>query len=413
MNRSVRGMAKVSVLWSIVFLVAFLVALVAFFLANGEMEALTKQNADLARRTSDLQQQVSQRSEDFVALSGVVGFVDPQKGNTTDLETLNKGLASLKESFPDMGASVKTFQDALPILSQSISNAKQRIADLETQLEARSSMVEELQKGMREAGERASQEAADLRRQLADAEQQRSDQQADYERRLAEAQELVRDRDAKWRQTEASLTEVQRAAAKEADTMRNRMSEMGRKLQPFLKEPEQPDGHVLSVSKKLGAGWIDLGARNRLPVGTRFTVAAAGDRRVKAVAEVVRVQADMAEVTFSDQRDPFDPPTAGDVLWNPVYDPKGERYGLLLGGFSGQYAEDKLKGLLASMGVTLQKELNQGTDFLILGNEQYVDEDGQPVESPIQPTELPAYKEAVAQGVQVVLLKDLRSYFRF
>ncbi len=37
----------------------------------------------------------------------------------------------------------------------------------------------------------------------------------------------------------------------------------------------------------------------------------------------------------------------------------------------------------------------------------------QPVETPIQPSDLPVYKEAVAQGVQIVLLKDLRNYFRF
>jgi hypothetical protein len=119
------------------------------------------------------------------------------------------------------------------------------------------------------------------------------------------------------------------------------------------------------------------------------------------------------KVRFLDQRDPFDPPSPGDMIWNPLYDPRGERYALLVGGFSGQYAEDQLKNLLAGMGVTVQKRLDKSTDFLIVGNEQYVDQDGQPVETPIQPTDLPVFKEATAQGVQVVLLRDLRNYFRF
>ncbi len=180
-----------------------------------------------------------------------------------------------------------------------------------------------------------------------------------------------------------------------------------------MKEPESADGRILAVSKVLSAGWIDLGTSNRLPVGTRFTVAGANDNRVKAIAEVTKVENAMAEVRFSDQRDPFDPPSPGDVVWNPLYDPRGQRYVLLVGGFSGEYAENQLKGLLASMGITVQTKLDKGTDFLIVGNEQYVDSDGQPVESPIQPAELPVYKEAVAQGAQIVLLKDLRNYFRF
>jgi hypothetical protein len=131
------------------------------------------------------------------------------------------------------------------------------------------------------------------------------------------------------------------------------------------------------------------------------------------MAEVTQVEGDMAEVMFSDQRDPFDPPSTGDIVFNPVYDPRGERSVLLVGAFSGQYGEDQLKGLLAGMGITVQKKLDAATDFMIVGSEMYVDENKQPVETPIQASDLPEYKEAVAQGVQVVLLKDLRNYFRF
>ena len=43
----------------------------------------------------------------------------------------------------------------------------------------------------------------------------------------------------------------------------------------------------------------------------------------------------------------------------------------------------------------------------------FVDENGQPLETPVQPSDLPVYKDAVADGVQIVQLKDLRQYFRF
>jgi hypothetical protein len=117
----------------------------------------------------------------------------------------------------------------------------------------------------------------------------------------------------------------------------------------------------------------------------------------------------MAEIHFYDQADPMDPPVAGDVVYNPLFDPRGERAALLIGRLDKNQIEPLLKG----MGVTVQSKLDKSTDFLIVGGEMYTDENGQPVETPIQPSDLPVYKDAVAQGVQVVLVKDLRQYFTF
>lgn len=409
---SMRGMAKVSVVWSIVFLVAAIVGGVAFFLASGELENQKNRADSLERQLTEKSALVTAKSEEVVALSSHIGFSDPTKGNNTDLETLKKGLANARTSF-ELGESTKTFADAMPLVAQALADRKARITDLEAQVQAKTAQIEELQKGMREAGTASSTELADLRSKLGDAQQQVDDTKSEYERQVAELREQVRTKTTEIGAVQGAKSEAEKQFAQEAETLRTRMNEMGRKLQPFTKEPQSGDGKVLAVSKMLSAGWIDLGAVHRLPVGTRFTVASSSDNRVKAIAEVTKVENSMAEVRFSDQRDPFDPPTPGDVVWNPLYDPRGQRYALLIGGFSGEYAETQLKGLMASMGVTVQNKLDKATDFLIVGNEQYVDQDGQPVETPVQPSELPVYKEAVAQGVQVVLLKDLRNYFRF
>jgi hypothetical protein len=412
MKSSVRGMAKVSVVWSIVFLVVAIVGGVAFFLASGEMENQTSRAEQLAKALDEEKAKVTRASEEKVATSELVGFVDPAKGNNTDVDTLKKGLDGLKESLKLPG-SVKTISDALPLVLSAANDRQTRVAELEGQIEAKSAQISELEKSLREAGTTAASEASDLRRQLADAQQQVEDTKSEYERQVAELRDQVRAKTSEVSTVQGERIKVVAEFQKEAEALRTRMNEMGRKLQPFLKEPEAADGEVLSVSKVLAAGWINVGAANRLPVGTRFTVASPTDRRVKAIAEVTRVERDMAEVQFSGQTDPFDPPAPGDLVWNPLYDPRGQRYAMLVGGFSGEYAETKLKGLLGSMGITVQSKLDNATDFLIVGNEQFVDQDGQPVETAIQPSELPVYKEAVAQGVQVVLLKDLRSYFRF
>jgi len=65
------------------------------------------------------------------------------------------------------------------------------------------------------------------------------------------------------------------------------------------------------------------------------------------------------------------------------------------------------------MGVVVQKTLDRNTDFMIVGGEMYTDDNGQPLATPVQPSDLPVYKDAVAEGVQLVQLKDLRQYFRY
>lgn len=107
---------------------------------------------------------------------------------------------------------------------------------------------------------------------------------------------------------------------------------MGKSL-AFLKEPESKDGQVLSVSEHLALGWIDIGADERLARGTRFRVVSGkiGAQKLKGWAEVTEVKPTMAEVSFSEIVDRFDPIVEGDVIFNPIYDPKGERTAVLCG----------------------------------------------------------------------------------
>lgn len=414
MKTSVRGMAKVSVVWTIVILVAFLVAIVAFFLVNGELENTRIQLVKAESAAAEAKAKNMADSGVIVGVSELLGFTG--NSNRTDLEVAKKALEDVKKELPDVvPASTATIQSTLPLLTGSIKNSRDRATELDSQLKAKAAELEALQGSMRTTVQEKETEIADLRRQLTDKDQQLSNTQQGYEAQIAGLRENLK-------QANATVSEIQSQIQanlhdyenqKQADL--TRMNEMGRKLNPILKEPQAADGKVLAVSKDLNLGWINLGAKNRLPVGARFTVVSgvAGSDRVKAMAEVTKVQGDMAEVAFSGQRDPFDPPTTGDIVFNPVFDPRGERHALLVGAFTGQYGEDQLKNLLSGMGITIQPKLDAATDFMIVGSEMYVDENKQPVETPIQPSDLPEYKEAVAQGVQIVLLKDLRDYFRF
>lgn len=416
MKTSVRGMAKISVLWTIVVLVAFIVAIVAFYLTAGELEnqkkaveAANVENKRLtAKNTAD--------SGELITFSEFLGYYDQAKSNKSDLTTAKASVDQLRKDLPEvLDPNMKTVQSILPALQSAIKTQKDRATELDTQLKTKLTEIDELQKSLRTTVEGKEKELADLRRQLTDSDDQKKALQEGYERQVTDLRKQVKDTNATLTEARGTIEANQRTFANESEAQRTRMSELGRQLNPIVKEPQAADGKVLAVSKDLGLGWIDLGAKNRLPRGTRFTVVSGvqGSTRVKAMAEVTDVKGDMAEVAFSDQRDPFDPPTTGDIIFNPVYDPRGQRNVLLVGAFSGQYGEDQLKNLLASMGITVQKKLDAATDFLIVGSEMYTDENKQPVETPIQPSDLPVFKEAVAQGAQIVLLKDLRNYFRF
>lgn len=416
MNRSKRGAAKVSVIWMIGSLVAFLVVAVMFFLVSQEVTN-EKSRADKAEaKAADYEARLTTELQQIQNMSKVVGFYDESQGQSrTELSALSEGLKTLRATFPDIDPSVTTLQKAMPIVVQAYSAQKGRVDDLATQIAGLQTKNDELSKNMRELNEANAKELAALRSQVADTEQAKTDMQADLERQLAEARDSLKDRDAKWRTAQTTIEDTTRQFEREKESLRTRLNEQGRKLNPFTKEPEAADGRVLGVSQDLGLGWISLGAKNRLAVGTRFRVVAGGSgaKTVKAWAEVTRVDADMAEVAFTEQRDPFDPPVVGDVVFNPLFDPTGERHALLVGRFSGSVNESELKALLANMGVIVQKALDNATDFLIVGSEMYIDENGQPLETPVAPSDLPVYKDAVADGVQIVQLKDLRQYFRF
>lgn len=416
MNRSIRGAARVSIAWTIVGFVLFVLALVMFILTNQE---LGKQASELARVQAEFKAQRDAKEAELKAkqeLSTWVGFYDEaQAGSTTDLVALQEGLKSVRTTFPDVGEDIKSLSKALPIIIQSNTSLKDKIKDQEQQLASLRSENEAAGKTARDLATQKDTELADLRRQLADTETAKVDQQTILERQVAEAVENFKDRDAKLIAARKAAEDANRLAHQKEESLRTRLAEQGRKLNPFTEEPEAPDGKILEVSTDLNLGWINLGSDNRLALGTRFSIVSAlhGDRRIKGMAEVTRIKQDMAEVAFVERSDTYDPPAPGDLVYNPLFDPTGVRYALLIGRFSGALSAGELTALLEGMNIKVQKSLDKNTDFMIVGGEMFVDENGQVLPEPMQPTDLPIYRDAVAEGVQIVQVADLRKYFRF
>jgi hypothetical protein len=411
MKRSQRGAAKVSVIWLVGLVVAFLIALVMFFLTNQEMTQSQTDSLAKDSKISTLEKDNKERTEKILAISKLLGFTDPSSPSASDLDAAAKAHAEALKAMPEADQGSKDYQSLVRSLIPIFTAKDTRIKDLQTQLDAAQAESKALGGRMNDALAAAEKEKTDLRQQLSDTENRLNDTKTDLERQVSEARESFKSSDTKVNQLKQELADTKSGFDTEKLALQTRMDEQGRKLNPFMKEPEKADARVVGVSTNLGLGWIDIGSKQRLSPGMKFRLVSGshGSNHLKAWCEVNSVKGDMAEVRIYDQTDPMDPPVAGDVVFNPLFDPRGERAALLIG----RLDKNQIESLLKGMGMTVQTKLDKSTDFLIVGGEMYTDENGQPVETPIQPSDLPVYKDAVAQGVQVVLVKDLRQYFTF
>jgi hypothetical protein len=413
MKRSQRAAARVSLVWLIGFAVLFFVAVALVFLAYDAAGNATRESEASLAKAKEAETRLGDESKTFADVSKAVGWYDRESTTPrTNVEALNSAMAELRTAFPDLGPDVGDLESALPVLTKAYNARGEEISQLKDSISQLESEKETLDKSLRDAIADKDTEIADLRRQLADEGQNKDQQIAELEQRVESLRSQNSEIDAELRTARAGLDEKERSFRDEKALWEARERDTRRVLD-FLKEPEAADGSVLKVSTTLDRGWIDIGARNRLARGTRFRVASPDHQRIKAWAEVLETSPDMAEVRFVEVADRFDPVVEGDLVFNPVFDPKQERKAILLGRFSGRFNERELTALLSEMGIKVQSSLDVDTDYLILGSELYVDENGEAYEEPLSPTELPVYKEAESLGVRIVPVKDLYSYFTY
>ena len=411
------GAARVSAAWLIVLVVLFLVAIAFAFLTQSDMSSL-QERLDTAIAEKAAAEAATETERDIRrALSVGVGFYPAEAADpNSNVEALTEGLDRLRSAFPDhLSETNATFESMIPGI---ISAYNSRGTEL-TALSSERDQAKANEDAARTAAATTTQEKdatiAGLRGDLSDEQQNASARQQDLEDRLGAAQEQTSERDSELRAERSSWNEERRALEQEIARLQVRISDLSA-VTTFAREPyaDKADAEVLTVSESLPYGWINVGANQRLTTGTRFRVESGtpGLRRFKAWAEVTEVDAGKAQVLFTDLVDRFDPVAPGDVVINPLFDPTGERNAVLAGRFSGTYTRDELKVLLERVGINVQPDLGLTPHFLIVGQELYYDEDGEPLEDPMQPEDLAVYKQAEEQQVEIIPLQDLQAFFR-
>jgi hypothetical protein len=291
-------------------------------------------------------------------------------------------------------------------LAKQVTQLKDQVATLTTEKNTDG-------KALRDASAAKDTQLANLSKQLEDAQQAASRAQSALEAQITALTSTNSDLETTLKAARVEIDTEKNSAIQASLAFKARADAMSNKL-AFLKEPETADGALLAVGKGAQVGWIDIGATQRVAAGMAFRVISGrlGSKAVKCVAVVTKTEPTRAEVMFTQVADQFDPPVVGDQIYNPLLDPKGPRNAVLVGRFA-LPSENEVRGLLANLGITVQPQIDNTTDYLVVGMEMYVDKDGTALETPMQPSETAVYKDAEAKGVAITPLKDLRAYFKF
>jgi len=415
-KRSQRGAARVSAAWMIVVIVLFFVSLGFAYVAN--QDAVTAQQiADAA--TDDAATAEANYSAELTKtrdVSKVLGFYNRELlGSISDVTTAGDGLSSLRavinmpESVQDYEKAIQPVIDALRQKDTEISNLKTQLTNTEGRLSAAQQANQTISTELQGKISKAAQDYSDL-------EQQAGDEKTRLENDVAQLRSTVNQLNSDLVTEKGSIDDLQAQAQRDASAATTRAASLNRQLK-ILKETAGPDGEVLAVSRGLMTGWINRGAADRVSRGMVFEVRTgnpnpASQGQTKGWAEVTEVEEHRSLVRIFDEADRYDPIGARDKIFNPVFDPNGDRYAVLVGRFSGAYNGAEVRALLESVGITVQDKLDLTTNYLIVGGPVFVDADGEPSEEPIQPSELAAYQDAQAQGVYTISINDLRQYFK-
>ena len=411
---SQRGAARVSAMWLIVFVVMFLVALGIAF-TQGQEAAIARETAASAR--SEAAGATAKESEVYdksLSITQVLGFYDRETQNAlTDAELAAGGIDKLRAVFT-LPASATDFESVIdPIIEEyqaklALIRANDATkTDLESQLATARSTVASVTASK-------DQEIQKLTSELDDERNNRATEQQDYESRIAQLTANRNSIDQELKGLQGQLFEANRQREIESQEHTTRMNHVMAATR-FLREPETADGEVLAISGSLGIGWINIGASQRVSRGMEFRIESGKpglEGHVKGYGRVIEVDEDTAKVLLHNLTDPHDLVAAGDKIFNPLFDATAERNAVLLGRFSGLYNEKELRMLLDGINIKVQDQVDRETDYLIVGAEIYEDENGEPLEEPRQPSEEPVYKQAEADGVQIVPIRDVVRYFK-
>lgn len=408
MMKNESGAGQVSLLW-VVFLVVLVLALGGgMYIAFSEKARLESNMAALEKTSEENRDKAQAKLTDLLEWSAVVGYRDSVT-SPSDITAINDVVSSAKDRYPDyisndvtsLDGVIDGFNNAYAAMEQQLTEAKQ---NFDSELALRQAAEENINTIEAEKNRRIS----ELEAQLSDEQQRAQNQMEEDNQRISNLRSQLDDADQRVRDAENQVATVQERTAKEISLLNSRITAQAKKLE-ILREPEQPDGRILSVSHKSGLAMIDVGRKHGLRKGTKFEVFRIGKGGVmipKGWVEVRDVDGESAKCGIVETIDPYDPILENDVITNPHFAREMQKTFVFLGDFPASLDKEFVTGRLTAMGALVSEQVDSTTDFLVLG-------DKDKSEFATELTDMPEFKLATQLGVQILRVRELADYIDY
>ncbi|MEW6746507.1 MAG: hypothetical protein AB1486_27520 [Planctomycetota bacterium] len=409
MRSSERGAALVNVMWVIFLVVLILAAGAALWVTMQEVQHQTKR-AD--RAESDLaafEQKFEDLQRGLHDLSQVVGFRDEVVGTGSSVEGIRSLIERVREQYPvGMSPETTTLQQIVDVLGSAYADLATRLSEKDSSLKDALARRDEAQRSLGQVTRDKDEQIAKLRNDLQDEQSRAQQQQQDADQRIQGLQTQVDEAQQRAREIEDQAKAREAELVAEVSKRDARLNELNQKL-AVLREPNRPDGEVLSVSDKERLAYLNLGAKDMLRRGTRFLVfdwAKGGVPRTKGWVEVREVFESYALAGIVELVDALDPLVPGDQVAAPTFDPNMPRTFVLLGRFPAGFDRAFVKRRLEALGARVDDAVSVRTDFLVLGEKElgeFAPELGDSED----------YKLAEVYGVQMLPVQELLNFIKY
>ncbi len=411
-----RGAARISAVWMIVAIVLMFVALGYAYIAQSDASGVeTSYNKAVAEK-AEADARFEGSAAEMADRSEILGFTTDFATIPSNVEAAKGALEAAKAAFPDMGG-VTTFEAALPEMTKAYQAKVAQIAELNKSIETLRGEVAAERTAKSEIEAAKDERIATLTQEKTDLEDSLKSEITRLEDATAEQRSKLDGKTDEVTQLSDNVRLGARALEESKKSNASQQANINRVLNDIERRSEKPDGEISAVLSAYDMGIINLSASDRLSEGVVFNIVSgrpgADITKPKAKCRVTNVGVKFSEVEVYDVADPLGQPVVqGDLIYNSLYEAKGQRNAVFAGNITGSYNKPELLLLFKEIGINVQDELSNTTNFLIVGGPMFVDEEGEPLEEPLQPESLPVYTEAIDRGVAIIPVRDVLQYFR-
>lgn len=408
MSHRERGTSYVSLYWTIGFGLLTIAAIAVAFFQSSEVGKQRKEIADLEGRVAEKQSMVDDAAKRYRDFSAKAGFTGDKADGSPELA--QKAVDAAKAVLgTDTPANAATTEACLGALIEVVNRRAREVAERDQQIAQLKSESSSQTAALQQA-------RADLQRQIDEAAARARDDKASDQAQIQNLQQQVQDKERAAKESADKVTALQEQKDREANDWTKKASlleaknaDLNTKL-AFTRQPDVPKGSIIATSDLLPIGYIDIGDEGRAMVGMRFEAVNYDSKHKlapKGFVVITRVEPKISEVRF-EASDKLNPIVKGDLLLNPLYNPKSDRVAVLAGRFplvvgGRKGIEQKLKDL----GVTVREKVDASTDYLIVGNPD-LSNTGDPMDMEANPEVMAAARF----GTMRYTLKELEGYFR-